>query len=121
MSYAFRSKDGLAQSNDSAHIDAWNAVQATSAIRQREASAALLAMGVKMEHPDDGWVDRQKNAITPCYPQFDLSPKVGDLIALGWPFNGYRIVRCTAVVHRTLLIHTVTYSFEETGETVAAI
>lgn len=120
MSYAFRSRDGLAQSNDADHIATWDAVQATAASKQREASARLMAMGVKMEHPDDGWVDRQKNSLWPCYPQFDLAPEVGDLIALGWPFSGYRIVRCTEIEHKTLLTHTVIYSFEETGEKVEA-
>ena len=66
--------------------------------------AALRAQGVKAAHPDDGWVNRKENFVCFCYPQFNDGPKVGDLIALGWPGgppkykrNQWRLVRVTAV------------------------
>jgi len=43
----------------------------------------LAKIGVKLAHPDDGWVNREKNYLRPCYPYFDNKPQVGDLIALG--------------------------------------
>ena len=48
--------------------------------------------GVKMAHPDDGWVNRTENRLMPCYPQFDDRPGVGDIIALGSP-DKWRLVR----------------------------
>lgn len=54
--------------------------------------ADLRSRGVKAAHPDDGWVDRKKNRVVLCYPQFNLGLEVGDLIALGWP-DKWRLVR----------------------------
>ena len=54
----------------------------------------LRSDGVKAAHPDDGWVDREKNTIHFAYPQFDDGVKVGDRIALGWP-DKWRIVTVT--------------------------
>ena len=60
--------------------------------------ASLRAAGVKAAHPDDGWVDRERDTVFFCYPQFDDGVAIGDLIALGWPqWNStkpqHRIVR----------------------------
>lgn len=71
--------------------------------QQAEWIAALRDAGVKAAHPDDGWVDRERNTVFFCYPQFDDGVAVGDLIALGWPqWNSkkpqHRIVR---VIGRT--------------------
>lgn len=52
----------------------------------------LRANGVKAAHPDDGWVDRQKNTIRFQYPQFNDGVGIGDLVALGWPSSKTRIV-----------------------------
>jgi len=112
------SADGLMSSSDPKAVATWNAIGASMAEEQRAASARLRAEGVKLEHPDDGWVDRAENSIRPCYPPFDLSPQVGDLIALGWPWTGYRLVRCTRIERRTLLVESVRYFFEETGTRV---
>lgn len=114
----FNSADGLMSSSDPKAVATWNAVGVSMAQEQRAASAHLMAEGVKLEHPDDGWVDRQKNSVRPCYPPFNLSPKVGDLIALGRPWTGYRLVRCTGIERRTLLIESVRYSFEDTGRRI---
>lgn len=116
----FTSRDGLLRSNDPARIADWEAICDKQNHAQMTSSEALRALGVKMEHPDDGWVDREQNSIRPSYPRFDLRPAVGDLIALGWPWRGYRLVRCTKVERGGILIPTTTYWFEETGERVAA-
>jgi len=111
------SADGLL-TGDPTVVATWDAIGATMAQEQRTASSALRSEGVKLEHPDDGWVDRANDSIRPCYPAFDLSPQVGDLIALGWPWTGYRLVRCTRIERRTLLIESVRYFFEDTGRRV---
>ncbi len=62
--------------------------------RERVWIEKLRTLGVKMVHPDDGWVKRETNELCPTYPQFDDGVCIGDLIALGWP-NEYRVVRVT--------------------------
>jgi hypothetical protein len=72
-----------------AHEEAWYAAQARWV-------ADLRARGIKAAHPDDGWVNRERNTIHFCYPQFrDRSLGVGDLIALGSHHWSTRIVRVT--------------------------
>ncbi len=56
--------------------------------------AMLRHEGIKSAHPDDGWVDREKNIIRFVYPQFNDGAGVGDKIALGWP-SEWRIVTIT--------------------------
>jgi hypothetical protein len=63
---------------------------------ERDWIAGLCAQGIKAAHPDDGWVDREKNRVHLEYPQFGSSRslQIGDLLALGWP-DRTRIVRVT--------------------------
>lgn len=58
----------------------------------------LRAAGVKAAHPDDGWVNRDRNTVRLEYPRFNDRPQVGDLIALGVP-DRYRLVRVTGLDH----------------------
>lgn len=114
----YRSSDGLMSSSDPQAVALWESICAEHASAQSRASAVLRAKGVKMEHPDDGWVNRDRNTVAPCYPRFDDGVSEGDLIALGWPSSGYRLVRCTTVERSGILVPLVTYSFEETGDRV---
>lgn len=61
----------------------------------------MQKQGVKAVHPDDGWVNRERNSVHFCYPDFNLRPGVGDLIALG-NREKYRLVRVTRIVPWTL-------------------
>lgn len=118
MAYKYQSRDGLMKTNDPAGLQIWESSADRQRAQQAQASADLMAQDVKLEHPDDGWVDRDKNCISPCYPQFDFKPKDGDLIALGWPWSGYRLVRVTGVTKRQgIMVRTeiVTYWFVDTG------
>lgn len=117
----YTSSDGLMSSADPQAVALWESICNDQASEQVKATALLKARGVKLEHPDDGWVNRERNSITPSYPRFDERPAVGDLIALGWPWQGYRLVRCTKVERGGVLIPTVTYWFEETGEHVPSL
>jgi hypothetical protein len=73
---------------------------------------SLKERGVTMAHPDDGWVDRSKDTISPCYPYFDNGVYVGSVIALGNPEN-YRLVRVIAKTHKVLISDWYVYAFEE--------
>lgn len=55
----------------------------------------LRAAGIKAAHPDDGWVDRERNEIHLAYPQFHDGLEVGDLLALGYHFADTRLVEVT--------------------------
>jgi len=53
---------------------------------------SLRAAGVAATHPDDGWVNREKNTLHLCYPHIMGELKIGSLVALG-DHEKYRIVR----------------------------
>ena len=83
--------------------------------------AWLRAHGIKLAHPDDGWVDRKNNSFMPAYPLFDDYPREGDKIALGdassdGPLLGhFRIVKITGVRKGVLSGHNH-YQFEVTQD-----
>lgn len=52
--------------------------------KQADYVARVRALGAKMAHPNDGWVDRERNIARPSYPYFDDGAEVGDLICLGF-------------------------------------
>lgn len=117
MSYHYQSADGLLRSNDLQAVAAWDQVGAEMAHDQARANAQLRAQGVKAAHPDDGWVDRQCNSVQFVYPAFDDGVQVGDLIALGWPWPGYRLVRVIGIQDRRgPLLTTRHYWFEQEGQ-----
>lgn len=63
--------------------------------RKQEWEAALVAQGILIAHPDDGWVDRTANTIHFAYPTFQRTPPaVGVRVALGWP-DRWRVVELT--------------------------
>lgn len=91
---------------------------ATSMEREQAAwIAQLREQGVKAAHPDDGWVDREQNSVTLCYPQFNDGAKAGDLVALGWPTwagkDRYRIVRLTERVPSSMFGVSHEWFFQE--------
>lgn len=109
-----RSRDGLCASSDPAVVAQWDSIGHEMQVEQERASAELRSLGVTAEHPDDGWVDRERNTVQLVYPAFNNSAKEGDVIALGWPWSGYRLVRVTAVVRASGIFGpTTTYHFTE--------
>lgn len=52
----------------------------------------LMYLGIKAAHPDDGWVDRNKNEILFCYPYFKRNIMLDDKIVLG-SWEKYRVVQ----------------------------
>ena len=89
---------GLAKSNGSPEGDKAVVLWAEICTKQHKTQldwiADLRTHGIKAAHPDDGWVDREKNYVSFTYPQFFDGLNDGDFIALGWP-DKYRIVRVT--------------------------
>lgn len=68
--------------------------------RQQEAEqrwiSKLILQGVVAIHPDDGWVNRERNEVYFCYPRYMKfeALKAGAMIALGNP-EKYRLCRIT--------------------------
>jgi len=92
MSYDYE-HEGL-QTNDPNAILQWRNILEDSEKKEKEWIKNLREKGFKAAHPNDGWVDREKNRVHFAYPQFDDNPQVGDLIMLGWDCGMYdRIVR----------------------------
>lgn len=124
---------GLFRSTDPEAIDLWDAICNRHEDARRRAVTFLRdVVGVKLIHPDDGWVTRRADGTgsfsLSWYAHLDLRPEVGDLMAFGSPptlgrglilntqeepsvhgqseagsvsaYEGYRIVRCTAVERR---------------------
>jgi len=97
MAYDYESNDGLCKSNNKTFVDNWNSIGVKMEEDKRKWVAALREQGVKAAHPDDGWVNREKNNVFFCYPQFNDYPKVGDTIALGWA-DKWRLVKVTEII-----------------------
>ena len=72
----------------------------------------LIAQGVKLAHPDDGWVNRADHSLYPCYPLFNMRPAIGDKIALGSPYRpaSYRFAFVTKI-EPTLFRQNLRYFF----------
>lgn len=91
-----KSKDGLAEGTAS-FVELYDKVVQDQRFNNGQWCAHLLTQDVRIAHPDDGWVDRKVNKLSPCYPQLrQLEINVGSLAVLGWP-DKYRYVRITKV------------------------
>ncbi|HEX4432808.1 MAG TPA: hypothetical protein VHZ96_26280 [Frankiaceae bacterium] len=112
----YRSRDGLCLSADPNAVALWDSIGDQMATEQGQCTAALRAIGVKAAHPDDGWVNRERNTVHFEYPAFNDGVSVGDLIALGRPRSGYRLVRCTRIEHTGYLIPMTYHHFKDTGQ-----
>lgn len=81
----------------------------------------LSRYNVKAIHPDDGWVNREKNWVILCYPSYINNISIGSHIALGSstsnndPIGQYRIVKVTGIEIPKISMGLITrYFFEET-------
>jgi hypothetical protein len=98
------------RSGDREFVDAFREDVDQSEKRELEWIADLRARGFAAAHPDDGWVNRQKNEVELVYPQFDDGVSVGSKIMLGYHFEKGCPVRVTEMKNFMGLI---TYTFEE--------
>jgi hypothetical protein len=83
MGYLFESQDGHCKSNNMEHVTLWNQIVKERKENELKWIEELRAQGVKASHPDDGWVKRDINQVTLCYPEFNDGVSIGDIIALG--------------------------------------
>lgn len=75
----------------------------------------LRARGVKMAHPNDGWIDRENNIARPSYPHFDDGAEVGDLVCFGWhDTKPEKLIWGRITSKRTWLNNHPEYHFERT-------
>lgn len=84
------------KSKNPEHIQTWTKICLDQKSKYNKWAEKLKAEGVKMAHPDDGWVDRKEDKVHPCYPEFKHNPQIGDLIVLGNP-DKYRFVRVVKI------------------------
>lgn len=108
MSRLHRSKDDLMSSSDPEAVALWEGIVDARNNEVASWTQRLRAMGVKLAHPDDGWVRRdapEPYLSLSWYPQFNDDPQEGDYMALGWPSGHYRLVRVTRVEQRWGLTH----------------
>ena len=82
--------------NDPKFGELWNSICDEQSATERRWVAQLRFAGIKAAHPDDGWVDRKKNEVFLCYPQFNDGLQVGDRLALG-SADHHRIVVVTGM------------------------
>ena len=87
----------------------WNRIGAESKAEERSWIEQLQADGIKAAHPDDGWVNRERNEVHFAYPQFNDGVTVGDRIALG-DARTWRVVTVTGL--RDDLLGIDYYNFE---------
>lgn len=82
----------------------WHKIISDGARQEEQWVAELQACGVVAAHPNDGWVDREKNTFHLAYPQFNDGVLVGSLVCLGQPFeqDKNRIVRVTSIKENAL-------------------
>ena len=110
------SDDGLLKSHSietDGFVDLYNKFSRELEKKQEQLVVFLRHVGIKMAHPDDGWVNRNENILSPAYPLFDDKPEIGDLIYLGWPSDKRgRIVRVKQI-DDTMLSCRKRYFFEE--------
>lgn len=85
----YTSSDGLMSSADPQAVALWESIGARMEDDKRNWTQRLRDAGIKLAHPDDGWVNRERNTFSlSWYAQFNDSPEVGDLIAFGKPPEG---------------------------------
>lgn len=129
------SRDGLMSSIYPESVALYESIVDSQAATKASWTNMLREAGVKLAHPDDGWVHRERNVFSlSWYPQFNDRPEVGDLMAFGWPLDdgqepsygtdkngcavaryGYRLVRVTDVRREGVLIPMTYYHYEDTG------
>lgn len=81
-------------------LETWNRIGRDMSDQQEEWVKMLRGKGFKAAHPNDGWHDREKRKIFLAYPQFDDGVRVGDKIALGYPWEAsYTTINVVSVTH----------------------
>jgi hypothetical protein len=98
-------------------ISLWHQTCIESYEKENKWIEYLKSKNIKASHPDDGWVNREKNYIQFCYPHFKENIQIGDFIALG-SYRKYRIVKIIKIEKSILSLtdHDNNYYFFEKTE-----
>ena len=73
----------------------------------------LRELGFKAAHPNDGWVDRDKNTVLFAYPQFNDGAEVGDKVMLGWPSDDNEKLRPVRLTGKIIGMFTERFAFAD--------
>lgn len=84
----------LMKTNSPEMAKSWGDICREGQAKQEAWIASLREQGVRASHPDDGWVNREKNEVQFVYPQFMDGLSSGATVALGWP-DRHRLVVLT--------------------------
>ena len=89
---------GLCRTADAKFAKRWVDICIKAEQDEKDWVAALRVQGVKASHPNDGWVNREKNEVQFVYPQFNDGVCIGDIVALGWPSDSPENIRFVKLV-----------------------
>ena len=81
-------------SGDAKYVALWAQICMERQQKRDEWIKEMRDSGVEAAHPNDGWIDRDIQRITFCYPHFMDGVEVGSLVALG-DEDDWIIVRIT--------------------------
>lgn len=74
----------LCETSDPAVADLWETICLEHQATHDKWVALMRNKGVVVAHPDDGWVDREKNTVEFMCPHFgEKNVRVGALVAIG--------------------------------------
>jgi hypothetical protein len=106
---------GLCQTSNPGFAQLWADICIEGERKEKEWIAALRSHGVKAAHPNDGWIDREKNELHFCYPQFNDGAGIGDIVALGWASDApgkTKFVRLTGCRKMGFISDMIRWQFE---------
>ena len=72
-------------SGDAKFVMLWAEICRNQELEKAEWVDMLRSNGIKAAHPNDGWINRERDYLTFQYPQFNDGADIGDLVMLGWP------------------------------------
>ena len=94
----------LASGTHKGFLDTWEKVCIDGQKQHDEWIIELRGLGVLAAHPNDGWVNRDKNYFQLSYPQFNDGVEVDSVVVLGWPGESdkNKFVTVTKIVKQQL-------------------
>ena len=72
---------------DARFVELWHKICDEQDANERKWIEELRKSGFKASHPNDGWVNRDKNEVHFAYPHFNDEANIGDLVMLGWHYD----------------------------------
>lgn len=85
------------KTNDTEFKELWESAVLDTAGAESVWIEELQRQGISAAHPDDGWVNKEKNYFSLVYPQFNTGVQIGSIVALG-NATKYRLIKVTRIV-----------------------